>query len=99
MKKVSLYLVAFTLLTGFVFSLSYNAVADGHAVGMGIYEESCASCHQDNMAGMDEASLLEKFHHFETGDFTAGPAKIMKDIFMGLSEEEKVSLAHYINVM
>ncbi len=99
MKK-SYGLALFVLLSASFFMISQNvAIADGHGQGQVIYTKSCMSCHKSKLAGKAENYLLEKFAHYQNGNFTSGAAKKMKDLFAKMNDAEKASLAKYINTM
>ncbi len=98
MKKVTYFLV-FALISFFSFANFNSASAD--MKGKELYS-SCSSCHNSqkrNLAGKPADVLVKKFNAIQAGDFKSGARKKMKDLFMSMSDSDKVALAKYLNMM
>lgn len=71
------------------------------ATGAALYEK-CAPCHGLNgqgLAGKSEARLMASMQDIQTRTFTDAKALKMQGIMKGLSQEQLVDLARYINKM
>ncbi len=103
MRKTFCTVLISSVLSVFFFSVSLHGIsfADGHGMGKELYMQ-CSSCHnaqQRNLFGKNEAALLKRFQYFQSGNFTSGAAKKMKDLFAKMSDKEQASLAKYIHTM
>ncbi len=99
MKKTHKYFLFAFVFTCLFSILNYSAIAQSPRTGEELYKQ-CSSCHyaeRRSLAGKDVSYLLQKMYDLENGDFNSGPKKRMKDLFLQMNENEKHSLAEFLN--